>query len=193
MRYQQIINSNRIFFTSADVAEILGIKPQSAVVLCSRYLKAGLLIRIKRDLYVIKERWRYLSAGERFLVANRLQVPSYLSLTTALSWHRITTQVQQGYLESVAARQNEYDVQGTIFRYFKIKPEFFFGFSRQDGVFVASPEKALWDAVYLQSLGRYSLDTAALDLKKIDRAALDGMASRFPERTVRWMEKVWKG
>lgn len=192
MRYPQIVNSDRLFFTSSDVAESLGIRQESAVVLCNRYVKAGLMIRMKRDLYILKERWRYLKPAEILLIANRLQIPSCLSLTTALSFHRATTQIQPLYVESVAAKQGEYDVQGTLFRYFKIKQELFFGFDRRDGLFVASAEKALWDAVYLQSLGRYSLDAAALDLTKINKDDLDGMSFRFPDRTVRLMEKLWK-
>lgn len=193
MRYQEIGNSNRILLTSADVAEMLTIKPQSAVVLCNRYVKSGLMIRMKRDLYVLKERWRFFNSAELFLVANRLQVPSYVSCTTALSYYRVTTQVQQAYVESVGVKQNEYDIEGTIFRYFKIKTELFFGFTRQDGIFIASAEKALWDAAYLQSLGRYSLDAAALDLTKISKPALDDIASRFPRQTISLMEKLWRG
>ena len=192
MRYQQIADSKYTFFASADVAERLAIKPQSAVVFCNRYVKSGLMIRMKRDLYVLTEKWRYLKPVDFFLAANRLQVPSYLSLTTALSFYRITTQVQQVYFESIAVKQNQYDIQGTIFRYFKVKKDLYFGFVRQDGIFIATPEKALWDAVYLQSLGRYTLDVAALDLKKIKKATLDDMTSRFPRQAVGLMEKLWK-
>jgi len=47
---------SRLYFTSQDVADILGIKPFSANVICSRYVKKGLLIRLKKDFYVMKER-----------------------------------------------------------------------------------------------------------------------------------------
>jgi hypothetical protein len=147
---------------------------------------------MKRDLYVLTEKWRHLQAADFYRAANRMQVPSYVSLTTALSFHRATTQVQQAWLESIAVKQNLYDVQGTAFRYFKVKKSLYFGFVRQDGFFMATPEKALWDAVYLQSLGRYALDAAALDLNKIKKAILDDMAPSFPERAVELMEKLWK-
>jgi hypothetical protein len=150
------------------------------------------MIRMKRDLYALTENWRHLQAADFYRAANRLQVPSYVSLTTALSFHRATTQVQQAWLESIAVKQNLYDVQGTAFRYFKVKKSLYFGFVRQDGFFMATPEKALWDAVYLQSLGRYALDAAALDLNKIKKAILDDMAPSFPERAVELMEKLWK-
>jgi len=47
---------SRLYFTSQDVADILGIKPSSANVICARYVKKGLLIRLKKDFYVMKER-----------------------------------------------------------------------------------------------------------------------------------------
>jgi predicted transcriptional regulator of viral defense system len=43
------------YFTSQDVAEIVGIKHASAAVLSTRYVKKGLFIRLKKDLYVIKD------------------------------------------------------------------------------------------------------------------------------------------
>ena len=104
----------------------------------------------------------------------------------------MTTQAQQAYFESISLKQNEYNVQGTIFRYFKVKRDLYFGLVRREGIFIAAPEKALWDAVYLQSLGRYSLDVAALDLKKVNKATVESMAGRFPERTRICMEKLWK-
>ncbi len=192
LRYKQIADSRYTFFASADVAERLAIKPQSAVVLCSRYVKSRLIIRMKRDLYVLTQKWRHFQTADFLLAANRMQVPSYVSLTTALSFHRATTQVQQAWLESIAVKQNLYDVQGTVFRYFKVKKSLYFGFIRQDGIFIATPEKALWDAVYLQSLGRYALDVAALDLNKIKKATVFDMAPSFPGRAVELMEKLWK-
>ena len=192
MKYAEILDIKKPFFASADVAERLKIKPQSAVVLCNRYVKMNLLIRLKRDLYMLAVKWPYLNSSDFFLIANRLQVPSYLSLTTALSFYQVTTQAQQAYFESISLKQNEYNVQGTIFRYFKVKRDLYFGLVRREGIFIAAPEKALWDAVYLQSLGRYSLDVAALDLKKVNKVTVESLAGRFPERTRICMEKLWK-
>ncbi|MBU2621842.1 MAG: hypothetical protein KKD92_05945 [Proteobacteria bacterium] len=192
MKYAELVDIKKAFFTSADVAESLKIKPQSAVVLCNRYVKANLLIRLKRDLYIPAAKWHYLNSADFFLIAGRLQVPSYLSLTTALSFYQMTTQVQQAYFESISLKQNEYNVRGTIFRYFKVKHDLYFGLVRKEGIFIATPEKALWDAVYLQSLGRYSLDVAALDLKKINKAILESLSPRFPGKARKYMENLWK-
>lgn len=193
MKYAELLEIKKTIFTSADVAEALGIKPQSASVLCNRYVKSGLLIRLKRDLYTFAERWASLGTQDFFLISNRLQVPSYISLTTALSYYGLTTQVQQAYFESISFKQNLYSVKGVSFRYFKIKPNLYFGFLRKDGLFLAAPEKALLDALYLQSFGRYNLDMAALELDKIDKSIVYDLGVHFPEKAKKLVEKLWRG
>ena len=95
MKYSELKSlETRLYFTSQHVADVLGIKPSSAIVLCTRYVKKGLFIRLKKDFYVMKERWQRNSSSEFFQIANILQVPSYISLMTALSFYEITTQVQ---------------------------------------------------------------------------------------------------
>ena len=46
----------KIYFTTNEIAEYLGIKKESARVFCSRYSKKGLIIRLKRDLYILREK-----------------------------------------------------------------------------------------------------------------------------------------
>jgi hypothetical protein len=43
------------------------------------------MLRLKRDFYVLAGDWEHYGARRLFQIANRLQVPSYLSLTTALA------------------------------------------------------------------------------------------------------------
>jgi plasmid maintenance system antidote protein VapI len=58
MRYIKLRKLNsRLYFTYEDVADVLGIGSNSAKVLCTRYSKIGLIIRLKKNLYTLKERW----------------------------------------------------------------------------------------------------------------------------------------
>lgn len=57
-----------------------------------------------------------------------------------------------------------------------------------EDVFIALPEKALLDSLYLASLGRYSLDTSALDLTKVNGEVLENLSSLFPSRVRTFME-----
>ena len=167
MTYSQLLKIEKPFFSLDDVAYALGIQPASAAVLCSRYVRKGLLVRLKRGLYARTEQLRNFSQQDLFRLANFLQVPSYISLTTALSYHGLTTQVQRGFFESISLYK---------------------GYERIEGVFIALPEKALLDSFYLASLGRYSLDTSALDLSRLNNEVLENLSSSFPSRVRTFME-----
>lgn len=91
MKTLRIKNLNKPYFNLRDLSRVLNINLPSAKVTASRYVKAGLLIRLKRDLYVLAERWPYLSLEEKFRFANLIQTPSYISLMTALSYYEIST------------------------------------------------------------------------------------------------------
>ena len=186
MAYQALFNIDKTSFTTEDVAQALSISDASAAVLCSRYVKQGLLVRLKRGVYARKETLSTLGQAELFRIANFLQVPSYISLTTALGYYGITTQVQRDFIESISIKRTvTFDRMGLHFRYTRIKPEFYGGFTKEQGAFVALPEKALLDASYLASLGRYRLDKSALDLEKLDKERLFEMARPFPSALVK--------
>jgi predicted transcriptional regulator of viral defense system len=140
----------RLYFTSQDVADVLGIKPSSATVLCARYVKKGLFIRLKKDFYVMKERWQRNSPSEFFQIANILQVPSYVSLMTALSFYEVTTQIRRKFFESVCIKRTaKYEIDGSLFNFYKLKRELYFDFIKQGDFFIATKEKALLDAIIL--------------------------------------------
>ena len=189
MSYYQLLKIQKPFFSLDDVAYTLGIQPGSAAVLCGRYVKKGLLVRLKRGLYARTEQLRNYGQQDLFRLANFLQVPSYISLTTALSYHGLTTQVQRGFFESISLkRTRKFEVGQFTFLYSKISLDLYKGFERVEDVFIALPEKALLDSLYLASLGRYSLDTSALDLTKVNGEVLENLSSLFPSRVRTFME-----
>lgn len=193
MNYRKLRKFKGALFTSVDLADIMGIKRSSAKVVCSRYVTQDLLIRLKRDLYMRSEDWDVLDTSDLFRIANRLQVPSYISFTSALSFHEVTTQVQPGYVESIVQQRTiQYEIKGTVFAYTKIQQGLYFGFQKADGIFIAGPEKALLDALYMQSLGRYSIDMAALDLSKIQKGNWDRLVASFPDHMKKKVEDLWK-
>jgi len=151
------------YFGYEDIARVLNISPNSAKVAASRYVKAGILL---------------------------IQVPSYISLMTALGYYEITTQLQQDYIESVGVRRTkDITIEKTVFRYTKIKPELYSGFKRMRGFFIAEPEKAFVDALYLQSLGRRSIDTSSLDVDKLDWPMVLQISKSFPKSTRRLVKR----
>jgi hypothetical protein len=193
MAYEALFKIDEPFFTTEAVARTLGISAASAAVLCSRYVKQDLLVRLKKGVYARKETLPNLGPEDLFRIANLLQVPSYISLTTALAYYGITTQVQRGFIESISVKRTiVFDKGGLHFGYTRIKPELYGGFTRERGAFVALPEKALLDASYLASLGRYGLDTSALGLEKLDKKRLFDMAQHFPGAVVKYIDRQYE-
>lgn len=193
--YHELLRIQKPFFSLEDVSHVLGIQPASAAVLCSRYVKKGLLTRLKRGLYARTERLGSMGEGDLFHIANFLQVPSYISLMTALSYHGVTTQVQRGFFESISIKRTRvFQVGQLTFYYTKIKPDFYGGFGKFEGAFIALPEKALLDSLYLVSLGRYSFDASSLDLTRVKDEILEDFFPLFPARVRKQLERLsWKG
>lgn len=181
----------RLFFTSRDVAVLFGVAAATAHVFCSRQVKRGSFLRLRKDFYVLADRVPFLDEKEFFLIANYLQVPSYISFTSALAHHGVSTQILKNWYESAALKRTiQYDGGGATFSYFRLKKEYYFGFSKVGSFFIASKEKAFLDACHLAANGRYSPDWSALDRDRLDREELQSMMERFPERTCRLVRRM---
>lgn len=185
MNIARLRDITKLYFGYEELARTLGISPASARVTASRYVKMGLLVRIRRNLYVLGDSWRAATKEEKFMAANLGETPSYISLMTALDYHDVTTQVQRDFFESIAIQRTKtISVTGTVFRYSKISPDLYFGFEKVGGFFIATPEKALLDAVYLASYGRYALDFSSIDSGKINRPEIERLSRPYPHRTL---------
>lgn len=191
MSIEKLKKIGSIYFATSDAARALGVSEASARLACHRYFKKGYLLRPKRDVYVLADHWKRLERAELYALANWLQVPSYLSFQTALAYHEATTQIQRDFIESAAVKRSKtVEVGKSVYRYIKIDRRLYFGFTKTDGFFMARPEKALLDALYLTSLSRYRLDTSALDLQKFSRVELKRMSLFFPRRTRELLKKI---
>ena len=184
----------KLFFTTEDIAAQFGITRASAHVFCNRQVKNGTFIRLRKDFYILDERRPYLDRQDFFVIANYLQVPSYVSCTTALVYHGLTTQAPQGWYESVALKRSiRYSAGDTTFSYFKLKKDYYFGFTKIGSFFMAGKEKAFVDACHLCAYGRYALDWSALDVDRLDKSALETMMAPFPDRTRSMVKKICGG
>ena len=185
--------AKKLFFTVRDLAQMLGVKRACARVQCSRYVKKGIFVRLKNDFYVLDQAWEAMGREDTFRLANFLQVPSYVSLLTALSWQGVSTQVPRAGVESIGLRRSvRFEARGTDFRYYRVQKALYFGFAAEKDFFIATPEKAFADTVYLCSLGRYAADFAAMDAQKLDRGRLERILKAFPEKTQRTAERLCK-
>jgi len=172
---------------------LLNIKPSSAKVFCSRYADNALFVRLKKDLYILKERWQRNSTNDFYRISNFLNVPSYISLMTALSFYEVSTQVQRGVFESICIKRTaKYEIEGIIFNFYKVKKDLYSDFIKKDSFFIATKEKAFLDAIYLYSFGKYAFDIASIDEKKLDKKLLKKMLEKYPDKTKKVAKAIWK-
>lgn len=119
----------------------------------SRWVCTGRLIQIRRGLYTLTDTYRK-KTPHPFLVANMMKRASYVSLQSALAYYGLipeyvpsVTSVTTGRPETTSTSIGNY-----IFKH--IKTAWFHSYKNielgeRQSVFVASPEKALLDLLYL--------------------------------------------
>ncbi|MBI4671264.1 MAG: hypothetical protein HY741_06295 [Chloroflexi bacterium] len=69
----------------------------------------------------------------------------------------------------------------TAVEFRQLNETLFFGYTLEQGLYVAEPEKALLDELYLIVRGKAALDLDALDLANLSRAKFRAYAQRFPD------------
>ena len=159
----------------------------------TRYSQKEVLVKIKKNCYSFKQRWDLNKEEDFFAISSVLRVPSYVSLLSALSYYGITTQVPQDAFESITILSTKnYEIKGKNFKFYKVKECFFNGFIQKDNYFIAEKEKALIDALYLYSFGRYSLDLSAIDIKKLNKGLMFKLIKKYPRKTIEVVRRICK-
>lgn len=176
--------SKKPYFTLDDVAQHFNLQPASARVLCSRYAQQGVMVRFKKNIYTTIWKWESLTRLDLFKIANVLQVPSYITMMTALAYYDVTTQAQNNFQESVCLKRSiSYQVRESVFSFVKLQPQYYGDFIKKDGIFMATKEKAFLDAAYLFSFGKYRFDLDSLDMRKLDLKNLKRLLKKYPQKT----------
>jgi predicted transcriptional regulator of viral defense system len=119
----------------------------------SRWVKSGRLIRLRRGVYALSDRYRRTDPHP-FVAANAMKSASYVSLHSALAFHGLIPESVPAVTSATTGRPDEFDNPFGSFIYRHIQEALFFGYRRVDlgqgqNAFLAEPEKALLDLLYL--------------------------------------------
>ncbi|MDR3244927.1 MAG: hypothetical protein LBT50_00660 [Prevotellaceae bacterium] len=116
--------------------------------------RKGLVIRIKRDLYVVSQKVHNQEISSE-LVANHLYGPSYVSLESALAYYGLIPE-RVFVMRSVCMKlRKQYETSIGHFEYVKIPEKYYpIGVNQEIidnsySVLIATPEKALCDKIIL--------------------------------------------
>ncbi|MEO8840044.1 MAG: hypothetical protein ABI704_00645 [Kofleriaceae bacterium] len=145
--YARLLDLGVATVETADVATALHVTTSAATKLLGRLAAAKLIVRLRSGLWLLAR-----TAPDPYGLAESVTspMPSYVSLQTALYLHGMIEQVPSViYLASLARTQRIVTSVG-VFSVHHLAPELFDGFEiRSDGTKLATPEKALFDVVYL--------------------------------------------
>lgn len=179
------------FFSTKDVQAVLEIQADSARVLCARYAKKGLFLRIKRDLYVFKAVYTNLSRVEHYQLSALIQANTYVSFASALAVSRVLPGLPHVTESLGFTRSTEKQVGHHLWIVHKFPRKLFFSYEQMDAYAIATPEKALLDLLYLYSLGRYYVDLKRINLEPLSFEKLVDLSGHFPLRTQKLLGNLY--
>jgi predicted transcriptional regulator of viral defense system len=151
----------------------------------SRWVKSGRVVRIHKGWYTLNHPFRR-ALLDMNIVASTIKQGAYVSLQSALAYHGMIPEYVPETTCVTTGRPLIIDSPVGRMRYRHIKNIAFFGYSQDDrGIqpaFIAKPEKALLDLLYLTSgsaNAEYLSELRLQGTEDLDRKMLAYIATRF--------------
>ncbi|MDR2554557.1 MAG: hypothetical protein LBC64_03930 [Fibromonadaceae bacterium] len=152
-----------------------------------RWEKQDLLVKLKNGYYAFADIAG--SKGFAYYAAGKIYKPSYISLRTALAFHGIIPETANDITSVSSLKTSTYKNNLGTFSYKKIKPSLMFGYNaiEKNGFtfFMASPEKAILDLLYLYPSCNLKKEIQNL---RLDWKKLTAFAKKFKKRVI--LERV---
>ncbi|MFA5763228.1 MAG: hypothetical protein WC915_00260 [archaeon] len=177
---QRVIDLEKLVLSKKEFSNIIGKSLSTTRVYVHRMKKKNLLKVIRGKL---------IFTENEFVIASQLIEPSYISLHSSLYLNNKIMQVPKK-IECVNTKNT---ILENTFEYYKIHPKLFFAFKkiRLSGswAFVAEPEKALIDGIYLKRIS----EELVLELLPVMRKnVLKDILLRIKKSNVKGTKRVIK-
>lgn len=130
-----------------------GRNPAQIRLQINRWVKDGKIIKLHKGLYTLAEPYRKI-IPEPFCIANSLKRVSYVSVYSALSWYGMIPEFVPVVTSITAGRPQTIETPLGMFEFRHISNKYFWGYRQvelkfRQIAFIALPEKALLDLIYL--------------------------------------------
>jgi predicted transcriptional regulator of viral defense system len=177
-------------FTMADLRVVLGDRTEAALYKrLAGLVREGVLVKVKRGIYAVPG----ASLAE---IGHRIAPEAYVSTGTVLARHGLIGSVPARRLQAVkTGRPRTYRCALGTIEHLSIAPHLYFGFGVEDGIRVATPEKAFLDTCYYRWRGKtFSFDPAAdVAVEDLDRALLEEYLARYDKRFADHFNRMYLG
>ncbi len=152
----------------------------------SRWTAAGRLYQLRRGVYALAPPFQRIKPHP-FTVANHLVAGSYVSCQSALAHYNLIPEYTPVTTSVTTGRAGHWETPLGSYVYRHIQVDLLHGYrlieiGNGQSAFVATPEKALLDLVYLQPGGDapdYLRELRLQNLERLDLAAMDRLAERI--------------
>ncbi len=152
----------------------------------NRWVKDGKIIRLHKGLYTLAEPYRKVTS-EPFSIANSLKQASYVSLQSALSWYAMIPEFVPAVTSITTGRPQTIETPLGRFEFRHVSKKYFWGYQQVElkfgqTAFIAYPEKALLDLIYLTPDGdkiEFIEELRLQNFEQIDRVVLREFVERF--------------
>lgn len=155
--------------------------------------KQGYILKLKNGIYIFTDNAGDFTAEE---LAGVMYSPSYISMEKALAFYGLIPELVYSITSATPKITRRFKNQFADYRFYHIKPQLFFGYTQKKGAysayFVANPEKALLDLIYLNKIKtKEDLNARRInwgELKKItDIKKLKRYAKRYNNKRITFM------
>ena len=167
----------------------------------SRWVRAGRIYQLRRGVYALAPPYQKLRPHP-FVVANFMRYASYVSGQSAMAFYELIPEYAPGVISVTTTRPARWATPLGNFAYRHIRSDLFAGYQRSplgagEFAFVAKPEKALLDLVYLTPQGdsrEYLTELRLQNLQRLEIAELRRQADLFArpkiDRAVKIVERL---
>jgi predicted transcriptional regulator of viral defense system len=145
----------KFYISSQDLKIILNSTSLDAFYsLIKRSIKEGILIKLKRDLFLISQKIKDKKI-DSFEISSIIYGPSYISFESALSYHGWIPEAVSAITCSSSKKSVNFQTAIGAFLYYHIPVKIFhigisFVLSGNSKIFMADPWKAIADLIYLK-------------------------------------------
>lgn len=150
-----------------------------------RLKEAGVVAPVTRGLYRLAD-----ATFEIERVATTLSYPSYISFESALSKYGIINQGLFGLTLATTKHSKRLRIGGVICEYRRLKYELFFGFNLLNGIYIAEPEKALLDTLYLIALGKKQTSYKEWHTSSLNKVKLINYSQAFGKKVAQLAKEI---
>lgn len=187
---QERLSEMKLFFiTPRDFSRIFNVSAFKTKYFLENYAKKGFLVRIKRGIYALAK-----NLPREEMIANSLCRPSYVSFEYALAYYNLIPEIIYTVTSATTKQARKFSFKHIAYSYIKVKKKAFMGYKLekiQGGeFFIAEPEKAMADYLYLAAIGHRKLNER-LKVSEINREKIKEYAKLYEnDKIIKIFEKL---